>query len=284
MKNIISNMVKANNIKTKNINFTISSSMIIKREIEIPRVSFDDRSDLIKYEIEQYLPDEVDKYVMQYKVLEDIEVDGELYNRVFVSVIPKIIVDEYYDVFKSMKFNPILFDVHFNSVIKSLNYNYDDFKDKEDESNSVVVVDLGYKSTDVTIISDKEYQFSRTLSMGLYKIEEGVKNNDELDIEEVKNNISEFDIPEIDEIIDQYASEIRKIMDFYISRNEDKKIDGIIIYGGGAEFKYASIYLMKKMNIKVEKFKISDALEITNKDNVEGIGLYINAIGALVFK
>jgi len=276
-------MIKTNKIKTKNVSFTISSSKIVKREIEVPRVHFDDRLNLIKYELEQYLPDDVENYVFQYKIIEDIEVNEELYNRIFVAVIPKVIVDEYYQLAIEMKLNPLLLDIHCNSVVKALNYNYDAFVDEDGKNKGIVVVDIGYSSMNISIVEDQMYQFNRFVDIGLNELDRVVEDN-EIDISNNEySNLLELNIPEVDEVITSMSIEINKIVDFYLSRDSDKKIDKVLIYGGGALFKYISIRLMKNMHHKVEPFMMSDKLELKNKKDVEDIDLYINAIGALIY-
>ncbi|MDM8534780.1 pilus assembly protein PilM, partial [Clostridiaceae bacterium HSG29] len=140
LKNIVYGMLKSNNIKINNVSFTISSSKIVKREIEVPKVDAADRLNLIKYEIEQYLPDDVENYVFQYKVIDDVKVNEELYDRIFVAVIPRIIVDEYYQLAIDMKLNPALLDIHCNSIVKAINYNYNEFFKND---NGIVAVDIG---------------------------------------------------------------------------------------------------------------------------------------------
>ena len=288
LKNIVFGMLKTNKIKTKNVSFTISSKKIVKREIEVPRVHFNDRLNLIKYELEQYLPDDVENYVFQYRVVGDIEVNEELYNRIFVAVIPKLIVEEYYQLAMDMKLNPILLDINCNSVVKALNYNYDDFVNKNDIDNGIVVVDIGYSNMNIAIVEGANggrYQFNRFVDIGINEINKVVENN-EIDISDVKySNLLELNIPEIEEVITSMSIEINKIVDFYLSRSSNRKINKVLIYGGGAIFKYISIYLMKNMNHKVEIFNICDKLEFKNKEdkNIEDIVLYINAIGALIY-
>lgn len=286
MKDFLLNLLKENKVKTKNIFFTISSSAIIKREIEIPRVDFNDRANLVKYEIEQYVPEDIEKYIIQYRELEDIEVNEELYSKVFVAAIPKLIVDEYYNFFKEIKFNPILFDVHCNSILKALNYNYDAFHDNDGKAKGVVALDIGYNSINITVIENGTYQFSRMVNVGLSQLDEVIMNDDEIDNININNNyehIFDLNIPEIEQVLDFMGMEIKKIIDFYLSRDSDKEIDRIVIYGGGAIVKYISIHFMKELNVKVEKFKISDKLEFKVKDDLENAVFYVNAIGALIY-
>lgn len=283
LKNIIYGIIKTNKIKTKNISFTISSSKIVKREIEVPRVHFDDRLNLIKYELEQYLPDDVENYVFQYKIIEDIDVNEELYNRILAVAIPKIIVDEYYQLAIDMKLNPILLDINSNSAIKVLEYNYEAFINKDGTKAGVVVIDLGYSNTNITIVEDGIYRFNRLVDIGLSELNQIIEYN-ELDIPEDKyTDILELDIPEITEKIASMSIEINRIVDFYLSRDSEKTIDKILLYGGGALFKYISIYLMKDINHKVEVFNVSDNLELKDKNDLKDIVLYINAIGALIY-
>ncbi|MDF2531463.1 MAG: type pilus assembly protein PilM, partial [Clostridia bacterium] len=60
-----------NKIKYKDAIFTIQSTSIIRRELDVPNVKPSEMKSMIGYEIEQYLPIDLNEYIIEYKVQEE---------------------------------------------------------------------------------------------------------------------------------------------------------------------------------------------------------------------
>ena len=69
MKSILQKALSDNGVKIKQVICTIESSYAIKREIIVPAVEGEDLSEMVSYEIGQYLPIDINSYVLQYKIM-----------------------------------------------------------------------------------------------------------------------------------------------------------------------------------------------------------------------
>ena len=68
MKSIIQGALNANSVKLKDVICTLESTDAIKRELVVPAVAPEDLSEMVSYEIGQYLPIDINSYVLQHKI------------------------------------------------------------------------------------------------------------------------------------------------------------------------------------------------------------------------
>lgn len=73
---VIQDALEANKIKSKYASFTTNSTLLINREMIIPVVKEDEIETVINFEISQYLPINLQDYIIQSIVLEEIEING----------------------------------------------------------------------------------------------------------------------------------------------------------------------------------------------------------------
>lgn len=284
LKKFLQKVIWGKGIDAKKITFTISTSDVIKRIVEVPVVDDSDRESLIKYEIEQYLPDEIDNYNLQYIILEEININDQMSHKILVAVIPEEVTKAYFEMAKEMKLIPISLDIQSNSIIKFINYNYGDIKDEKGEYENAIVLDLGYSTMNITIIESNRYTFNRVINKGTKEIIEFISNQG-INLEEISlNQILEIRKEELADIIYSWINEINKIINFYKSRNRDKELKKIFIYGGDVFIKYASIYLEEQLDLKIEVLDLNKKFDLISKDETEHLPTYMNAIGALITK
>jgi len=84
-----------NNIKVKSANCTGNSTTIINREIIVPFANEDELETLVKFELQHYLPINMDDYIVQFSILEKIVVDGMDKLRILGIIYPIKLVKNY---------------------------------------------------------------------------------------------------------------------------------------------------------------------------------------------
>ncbi|HCW53496.1 MAG TPA: pilus assembly protein PilM, partial [Clostridium sp.] len=101
--NKLKNILVENSIKADYGICTNNSSSIINREITIPKVENDEIETVVRFEIQQYLPINLDDYVIQTSILEETE-DNKLDVRVIAY--PEKMARSYYDILKELNLKP----------------------------------------------------------------------------------------------------------------------------------------------------------------------------------
>ncbi|AQR96895.1 type IV pilus assembly protein PilM [Clostridium saccharoperbutylacetonicum] len=286
----LSQVLKENGIKTKDAICTTNSSLIINREIMIPKVEEEEMDTVVRYEIQQYLPINLEDYILQGTILEELEVDGVKKLNVRVIAYPEKVARGYYNLLLKLELKPYALDVNYNAVNKFINL-IGITKEYENNTNEAVAfIDLGASTIDVNIYKNNQLDFTRIIKDCGNEIDEMLRESNGLqsnEVEKFKNsNIDlseEFELINIRTraIVDEWIEKIEKIIQFYKNRNKGNEINNIIIFGGSSKIKGMEKYMTDKLGIMTEIKGIS---KIAFKSNDDGkpIDDYINAIGSVI--
>lgn len=291
LKDIIKFSLNENKIKAQDVIITTNSSLVINREIVIPKVEADEIDTVIRYEIQQYLPINLDDYILQFMILEELEDEAGQKLKVNVIVYPDKIARGYYDLINSLGLTPYVLDVTYNSINKIANYSE---LSKVGDKGTVAFVDMGGNSVNVTVLKDGKLDFTRMIKTGgdnidfalSQKLNMSVKSTESIKIE--KGNL--LDIKDDDVInnalkkcIDEIVMDLERIVKFYSNKSVGNKIDKIFVYGGTSNIKGIDNYLEEKFDIKAEKIDKLINIEFASKELKElSMEQYLNAIGAII--
>ncbi|MCX6764157.1 MAG: pilus assembly protein PilM [Candidatus Nealsonbacteria bacterium] len=245
--------------KTKKIIFSIPESKTLFCTFELPKdLEGDEEEELnfIKREAEQTFP---------YS-LEDLYLDFKINNKeVFLFAVPRETTDEFLEIFKDCKLEPVIFEPESESLFRSL------IKGKKDP---ILIVDIGEKTTDFSVfnkgflktsisIETAGNKFTQSISEGLkvsFKEAQKLKEKFGLSPEKKQGKIFLILQKEVREIID----EIKKIED-YFKNKESKGLEKIILTGGSALLPCFSEYLAENLQKSVI---IGSPLENINIDDL----------------
>lgn len=298
--------IKKSKIKDKNLVLSITGTGVIIRDIQLPKSTNEELEKMLEFEAQQYFPVELDNYIMDFKVLEELEsVEGVL-NRVLLVAVPKIQVDEYMKVHKKLKKEIAAIDIPADNISKVFfNENYIQKEHgNKDLPNEFAVLDLGAKTTGVYIFSSGNLKFSRILLSGSSDIDQLIAGQLSVDLkegEEFKIRLGaliaddEFINPNSDGAIisniikphiNNILNDINRFIDFYNSRSTKNKLDKIYLCGGGSKLKGLDSYFKAYFNIPVEvmdckKFAVYNG-KLVDRDFDKDFIFLVNAIGCIV--
>ena len=275
---ILRNTIIDNNIKAKDVIITTNSSSIINRDILIPVVKEEELDTVVKYEIQQYLPINLDDYVVQFLVIDKVvESDGEKL-KVNVTAFPQRISLSYYNLINSLELNPYALDVNYNTITKFSNY-MEDIK-LNLEKSTAAFVDMGATTINVSILKNGKLDFTRLIKIGGDNIDYALSQNSNMSIKATEDITKEdLNNPFIREILDELVVELERIFQFYKNKSQNN-IDKIYIYGGVSYIDELDKYLQERLSIEVNK--LIDFKNIKTKQDSEDISIYLNAIGSII--
>ena len=278
-------------IKSKDAVVTSNSSSIIDREIIIPAVYESEMESVIKYEIQQYLPINLDEYIVEYVVIDKL-VDSEG-PKLKVNVIsyPKDIVNGYYKLIKSLGLNPYVLDVTYNSLKKIVNHT--GMIKNGGQTGTVAFVDMGATSINVTIFKRGQLDFTRIIKSGGETIDQALSSRLDMSIKSTesmkmdKGNL--LDIQDDDEVnviiketVDEMIGELEQILQFASNKNGEN-VDEVVIYGGASKLRGLDVYMQRKLLKSIKRVFTLERIDIsTSAMPKEPIGEYLNAIGAVI--
>lgn len=284
--------IRENNIKAKDVIFTTNSSSIINRDITIPIVEDDEMETVIRYEIQQYLPINLDDYIIQFVVLDEIVDDVGAKLKVNVTSFPEKMAFSYYSVINSLDLNPYALDVTYNSVNKIANYSQYTSKDGQVIGGTVAFVDMGATSINVAIFKNGKLDFTRMIKSGGDNIDYALSQSLNMSIKSTESiKIKEADLlsnkedaknETIRKAVDDILEELERILQFYMNKS-NANIDRVYIYGGLSNLNNINLYIKNKLSMDVARIDRISNIDITSTDLLnENIGQYLNAIGAII--
>ena len=271
MKSIIQGALNANSVKLKDVICTLESTDAIKRELVVPAVAPEDLSEMVSYEIGQYLPIDINSYVLQYKIVREFEEENVKKYELLVAALPKEIVHNLYSMLIEMGLDPYALDIHSNAVDK-IAAEYELFNEASIKENTVAFLDLGHENINVIIVEKGQYKFNRLIKNGTRDFEQLTTEFEFKTIDEISQHL---------DVVDRWIEEIDKVFKYYTSRSVDNTIDKIFIYGGISVMEGLDTYIHERVNIPVELIKSIDNVEIV-AGNEYTLAQSLNAISAII--
>lgn len=287
----ISNVLKENKIKAKYAICTNNSTLIINREISIPKVEEEEMDTVVRYEIQQYLPINLEDYILQVQILNEEEVNEVKRLNIRVIAYPEKIARGYYDLLNKLNLKPYALDVSYNAINKFINCIDKNSEYEYNPKDSVAFVDMGASFIDVNIYKNGQLDFTRMIKAGGNDIDEILSEKGGIDLAEVENFKSKsIDIEEpfepvniyVREIVDDWIDKIEKIIQFYKNKNMGEEINRIVIFGGSSKLKGMDNYMITKLGVKTIRKKEISKTAFKSSDDCKTIDDFINVIGSVI--
>lgn len=155
--NSLINELAKHEIKERTAVFTLASSKIVTREIEIPPVKENKVESIIKLQINDYFPMDVSDYVISHSKMGDIEKDGRKLTKYMLVAVPNSILSNYYSFSEYAGIKIETFDYIGNGAVQLL---------KSSRQSNFIAVQLEEQSTVITIVQDDKIKFQRVTPYG----------------------------------------------------------------------------------------------------------------------
>lgn len=297
LKESIKSTISGSKIKCRNTVLTIQSTSVITRDLTLPTVKHEELDNMVKYEIEQYLPIVATEYIIEYTLIEELVENGVKQSKIQVAAMPKNMVENYLNLVKETGLKPVALDIHSNAVAKLFSIPMSINQDTYSLDRTIAFVDMGYRSIIIHILAKGKPAFSRIITLGAREIDSEISISCNLTLEQAEakkikearldQRSYEVDLDDgfqdiVRSKIDIWLSEIQKIFQYYISRSTGNRIDGIYLFGGSSKLNGLARYVEQALNIRTLKIERLSLIK-TGKD-VENFnhGDYINALGGLI--
>ncbi|QCX32668.1 hypothetical protein FDN13_02535 [Caloramator sp. E03] len=220
-----------NKISKFDVNVVLSGvTNLLVREIILPFVSQDRIYDMLKFESSQYFPVNIDKYILDYKIIEIIKEEKNKKLKLLVFAIPKIIIEQVIGIMKklNMKINKIDIESNVLSRLSS--------KLEIGKNDDAMLINIERSFLTCVIIKNNIIQLTKTYP---FDIRDMLYNKD--------NYNFKADEYKLNELIDNVV----KLIEFYRMR-ERQDIKNIYITGELCDYYDISNILSKKTGISVD--------------------------------
>ncbi len=299
--NSLRELLRKCNIESRLVVANLYGTEPILKFINLPYMSDEELRKTIKWEAAKFIVYDLDKMVIDYAVLEEIEEAGKKKLHVAVAASTKEVVLNEISLLREAGLEPVSIEVDtlahlYMSKINGI------FKDDE----VVVFIDIGAKKINIQVIDSGVPVFRRECpSIGSMDINRALKEELQIELSEAEDIKRRFSLnnaePEdadgktvyraIVKSFDATVMEIKRSLDYYIDSFPQKMISRIILTGGGACLKRIESFLSQRLGIAVEilnpfeDIRISDELKDESLKGVNPtrfstvLGLALEALG-----
>ncbi len=269
---VIRNALLSEKIKEKNVVFTISSSKIITREVELPYLKPNKLKNVVRMNAEEYFPVDLTDYCLDYTITDIVESEEGKKAKVIIFAAMTSIVDMYVELADLCKLKVVGVDYTGNSVVS--------FIRNENIEGTNLFIDIGAESTMVVIMHNNVVKFSRTIMFGTKIVNDSIMNHFEVDYEEATkiskerqllnfgNNENTYLTNDVTSGMEQILGGVSRLVDYYSSRNKNQ-VEKVYLLGGGSEIYGILEYVDKFFNLKASS--LSETKSIINKSKNDDI-------------
>ena len=278
LRDTLDSFLRLNEVKREDATVVLNSTDILTREIVLPNVTDEEVDGILKYQINDYIPIDVDEYVVQYLDQGVFMEEGNEKRKLFISAMPKEIVVSFLDLLADLDFKPKVLDFKSNAIRKLVDYNIDSIG-----KETVAVVDIGYTNTSLSILKEGYIEVSRTLILGIREVlDRGELNSSEEERMEELLSLEESDIVKeglensLEDFLRSLFEQLDMVFRYYNSAEVNNSIDLIFVQG--------DIVKLKKVEEMFEEYLSIETTSIDSLDEEmeEELYLYGTAIGAIL--
>lgn len=294
----------------KDVNITIASTKIANREVVIPLVSENKIQAIIDASATEYFPLDVSEYTISYNILDKVNTKDEKKLKLLLLAAPNNLIKNIYGFAETAGLRINAIDYIGNSAYQMLR--------KQVGTGVNVSVQINDQTTLVNVIDNEKLALQRTIPYGAMNIVSAVLDNtifgktnsrDAMELLMQENIINaridmggetNFGVPIGSDAYDRMMNEIRgredvtstiqyimnnvnRVLDYYMSRNSEKRINSIYLTGVGAKFKGIEVLFTNETGYDVKKidslFAVSFAKGLVSPTNQAD---YLIAIGATI--
>ncbi|MCK8816848.1 type IV pilus assembly protein PilM [Natroniella sulfidigena] len=256
----IEELLANNGFEATHVVTAISGEELIIRMVEIPAIPKEELPEAVKWEAQEQLPMSLENVILDYEIINKKE-NGS-YELMLVAV-DRDIIDSYLELFERLDLKALAIEIEPLALIRALEHLY--------PGQTLAIIDMGASTTDVSICSQGQLLFTRTISVGGSNITEEVADNHDLELEEAeeyKCNHNLFE-EELGLIIRNLTTTIYRSLDYFQVKFKSYNIEQIVLTGGGSRLIGFAEHLSEEFGIEVNKLELLDSLRVEIENSKE---------------
>ena len=251
----------------KNVIFTISSKKIASKEIVIPYVKGDKKiSQILQANAAEYFPmSATNDFIFAHSVMENFQDDEGKKTRLTAVAAPRDMVESYYELADELRLSVESIDYVGNSVLQLLSL-------QMKEGSTELVLQIEKEATFVNIMSGKDVILQRSVPYGKNAVINSMMEIKKLSEKEAKVLLSNRKMIEEQVTEDEYAEAVRylvssigRIVEYHRSRNPERIIDGIKVFGEGSAIEGIDEVLQAELGAEVSHFEQLNGVRVSGK-------------------
>lgn len=303
------NALGTNGIHTRRVIFTISSTRVASREVQIPNVKANKIEALVKTNANDYFPVDLTQYEIGHYLAGGLTEEGKL--RVMALAVPKALLNSYYQLAQMCGWEVECFDYSSNSLYQIL---------RDEKSEKVtMMIKIDENSTIVTVLSAGKVLLQRTVAYGVQDAIETMIASGAYAVNDPMSAVERFQkktclnrvLHQGDKLWEENAGRwededagnvevtaarqkitssleplivgVSRVIDFYDSRNSDTPIERTYVTGLGGSFSGMSKLFTNCLERKVHTLSdMDDKIGMSKAIRSTRPAAYISCLGAVL--
>ena len=303
------NALGTNGIRTRKVIFTISSTRVASREVQIPNVKANKIEALVKTNANDYFPVDLTQYEIGHYLAGGLTEAGKL--RVMALAVPKALLNSYYQLAQMCGWEVECFDYSSNSLYQIL-------RDEKTETVTMMIK-IDENSTIVTVLSAGKVLLQRTVAYGVQDAIETMIASGAYAVNDPMSAVERFQkktclnrvLHQGDKLWEENAGRwededagnvevtaarqkitstleplivgVNRVIDFYDSRNGDTPIERTYVTGLGGSFSGMSKLFTNCLERKVHTLSdMDDKIGMSKAIRSTRPAAYISCLGAVL--
>lgn len=303
------NALGTNGIRTKRVIFTISSTRVASREVQIPNVKANKIEALVKTNANDYFPVDLTQYEIGHYLAGGLTEEGKL--RVMALAVPKALLNSYYQLAQMCGWEVECFDYSSNSLYQIL---------RDEKSEKVtMMIKIDENNTIVTVLSAGKVLLQRTVAYGVQDAIETMIASGAYAVNDPMSAVERFQkktclnrvLHQGDKLWEENAGRwededagnvevtaarqkitssleplivgVSRVIDFYDSRNSNTPIERTYVTGLGGSFSGMSKLFTNCLERKVHTLsEMDDKIGMSKAIRSTRPAAYISCLGAVL--
>lgn len=252
---VVKKLWKETGAMTKNVNIALPESQVFTRVIEVPQLSDRELTSAIKWEAEQYIPLPLDQVTVDFTILREARETGTNKMEVLLVASPKTLVEKYVTILELAELTPVAVETEIIAASRSLIRSTGSVR-------TVMIVSLGAQTTDLAILRNGIFSFTRSISSGGEALSRAVAQAFGFEISQAEEFKKTYGIEKdklegklltaVAPIMDTIISEMKRAIAYYQEKYKDENIGVAIISGGTAKVPGMVVYMAEKLGVEVQ--------------------------------
>lgn len=250
--------VKGKRIKTKYVISSLPEEKSFLDILQIPIMKEEEIENAVRFEAENHIPLKLDEVYFDFEKIQPISKQKK-YQEILIAATPRDIVDPYFKALEQAGLRPLALEIESLAIVRAL-------IKKDALTGPLLIIDFGETRTSFIIFSGKSLRFTSTIPISSQILTESISKNLKVSpkkAEKLKRDeglegekeIFEAIIPALTDL----AEQIKIYLEYYRSHapknqilTNGKKLERILLCGGGANLKGLIGFLSSTLKVKVE--------------------------------
>jgi type IV pilus assembly protein PilM len=263
IKEILQGMIKKGEFGAKRAVLGIPSFLALISFIELPEMPASEIEKAIRFEAVKFIPSPIEEVNLGWEIIGSYQerpveggqpIRGNQKMQIMVVTVPNSAVGRLSSIADKSRIKVTAMEVESFATVRCLVGN---------DKGTFIIVNIGAKATDFTIVSDGVIRVTRSIYIGGSEISRAIASSLRIDLQRAdrikKSNQINLMNPDdqlsvlISPVVGMMIDEIKRLQELYHKKNPLKKIEKMIFTGGGSKMATLSEYFSKQLSMECQK-------------------------------